>query len=121
MKLTKDDKKHFMSGDIEWFGSSQGRENFWQQIQDDYEKARKFDEIKDGTLGFIRAFNWLDKNKSIFLSTPSTPEPETPQPRKNQNQKLRELVEKKIEDFASRKLPHVVIHELQKLLEESKR
>ncbi len=34
-----------------------------QQILDDYQKARKFDEIKDGTLGFIRAFNWLEKNE----------------------------------------------------------
>lgn len=30
------------------------------------EKARKYDEVKGGTLGFIRAFNWLDQNKSIF-------------------------------------------------------
>jgi len=37
-----------------------------------------------------------------------------------QNQKLRGRIEKKIEDFASRKLPHVVIHELQKLLEDKK-
>lgn len=37
------------------------------------------------------------------------------------NQKLQELIEEKIEDFASRKLPHVVIHELHKLLEASKK
>lgn len=30
------------------------------------EKSKKYDEVKDGTLGFIRAFNWLDQNKSIF-------------------------------------------------------
>lgn len=78
---------------MQFFESKEEAEQVKQQLLNDYEKARKFDEIKDGTLGFIRAFNWLDKNKSIFLPTPNTPEPETPQPRKDQNQKLRELIE----------------------------
>jgi len=63
-----------------WYG--EWDKELVNQILKDHGKARKFDEIKDGTLGFIRAFNWLDKNKSIFLPTPNTPEPETPQPSK---------------------------------------
>jgi len=104
-----------------------------QFMHDCCEKAKKFDEIKDGTLGFIRAFNWLDKNKSIFLPTPNTPEPETPQPRKNQ--KLRELIERYISDLEancgvttdSAKQQERInvwsneLEELQKLLKESKK
>ncbi len=89
-----------------------------QFVHDCCEKARKFDEIKDGTLGFIRAFNWLDKNKSIFLSTPNTPEPETPQPRKDRNQKLRELIEKWIDRPECTYQTHKY---LKSILEESKK
>lgn len=95
------------------------------QFQDDHEKARKYDEIKDGTLGFIRAFNWLDKNKSMFLPTPNTPEPETPQPRKDKNQKLRELIEKKMELASpykdSQLMNGYLYRELRQLLKESKK
>ena len=76
------------------------------------EKARKWDEFEKRMekLGMTPKLKlkieqaWVDGFKDV-----------------NQNQKLRELIEEKIEDFASRKLPHVVIHELQKLLEESKK
>jgi len=82
-----------------------------KQLLDDYEKARKFDEIKDGTLGFIRAFNWLDKNKSIFT---------------DQN-KLQELIEKEIvfQNETAKVDPSdhwwIIVEILQKLLEASKK
>jgi len=66
----------------------------WKEI---CAKAKKYDEMKPEAIGMIKAFNWLDKNKSIFLPTPNTPEPETPQPRKDQNQKLRERIEERRE------------------------
>lgn len=80
-----------------------------QQIIDDYEKARKYDEVKDGTLGFIRAFNWLDENKSIF----------------NQANKLRELIEKKMEWASpykdSQLMNGYLYRELRQLLKDSKK
>jgi len=47
--------------------------------------AEKYREVKDGTLGFIRAFNWLDKNE--ISKIPDHPE----------NEKNRQIV-KRLED-----------------------
>ena len=75
-----------------------------KQFLSDYEKARKWDEYKKRYKSDLEHdVNW---NHEVIYCP---------------DQKLRELLEKKIEDFQSRKLPHIVIHELQKLLEESKK
>lgn len=47
MKLTKDDKKHFLDGDEQWFGSPDDREKLWEQILKNQEKAEDFDKINE--------------------------------------------------------------------------
>lgn len=69
---------------------------------------------------FEKARKWDKLTQQDYLRVPIGNHQGKPVNAK-QNQKLRELVEEKIEDFASRKLPHVVIYELQKLLKESKK
>ena len=64
MKLTKDDKKHFLDGDMEWFGSPDDREELWNQIlknQEDAEKYRNQPEIVTLTLKYREIVERLKK------------------------------------------------------------
>ncbi len=64
MKLTKDDKKHFLDGDMEWFGSPDDREELWNQIlknQEDAEKYRNQPEIVTLTLKYREIVQRLKK------------------------------------------------------------
>ena len=84
----------------------------WQQILDDYEKARKYDDYKSGNTTIAFA---VDLNDNMVLS-PAL------QKITRQNQKLRELIEKRIQELKlTMGAPEPkTIDELQKLLEESK-
>lgn len=80
------------------------------------EKANKLDNLKGESLGFIKAFNWLQENE--IEKIPS-------HPNNRENRKLRDLVEKKM-DWASpykdsQFMNGYLYRELRQILKDSKK
>ncbi len=78
------------------------------------EKASKWDNLKGESIGFIKAFNWLQENE--ISKIPS-------HPNNIENQKLRELIEDDLKncDWSDGGEWNFHLNRLQTILEESKK
>lgn len=63
MALTEKDKKHFLDGDMEWFGSPDDREKLWNQLLKDQEDAEKWNSFED--IETADAFEEFWRNRKI--------------------------------------------------------